>query len=135
MLTAAQIHLLSQGILIFSRNKAISQSSRFGWRNIMRKFVLAAIAALALFGVATRASADGFEVRRHIHHVFVPPPHVWGNGLWDIVRWSNGDCKVWHDDDGPPWDGGWTLVRYNILTLDGALARLHVLQDRGICTY
>jgi|SRR5579872_2153589 hypothetical protein len=89
------------------------------WRILMSKIALAAIAAVTLW--STQASAYDWRY------------HHWGNGRYDIVRWTNGDCKIWHDDTsvGPvaPWVGLWR----NIPTHDRALVRLRHLQDIRAC--
>jgi hypothetical protein len=99
-------------------------------RTVMLKLALAGAAAAALLcsGVSsTPAAADGFIVHRHYHHYhhYFRHPHIWGNGLWDVIRWSYGDCKIWHDDLGPPFGDGWTLIEYDIPNPEIALDVLH----------
>lgn len=99
----------------------------------MQKLVFAVVAFLTLFGVwSSQGRAADLEVpqsRHYRHHV-----HVWGTGWWDVIRWANGDCKIWHNDSGPPFGDGWVLVWDDVPTIDDAWVRLHRLQDRGVCT-
>ena len=49
--------------------------------------------------------------------------HRWGDRDWEIVRWRNGDCKIWRDDGGPPWGAerrDWTVVAANLRSYDQA---------------
>jgi hypothetical protein len=58
---------------------------------------------------------------------------VWGDRDFEIIRWSYGDCKIWFDDNGPPWGDGWRVLADRLPTWDAALARLRWLQARGMC--
>ena len=29
---------------------------------------------------------------------------------WVVVRWANGDCKIWHNDSNPPSGHGWNVI-------------------------
>ena len=29
---------------------------------------------------------------------------------WVIIRWANGDCRVWYNTTGPWWGYGWRVV-------------------------
>jgi hypothetical protein len=90
----------------------------------------AAAAFLCLGPISTRATAD--EWRHHHHHWYAP--HVWGSGHYDIVRWSYGDCKIWHDDDGAPWGDNWWVARYGLYNYEHAWYKLGRLQARGVCS-
>jgi hypothetical protein len=89
----------------------------------MRKLVLAAILAAASLSSGiwvTQAAAYDWRF------------HPWGTGHFDIIRWSNGDCKIWFDDAAPPvgdWVGLWRLIP----TYDRALYRLGQLQALNRC--
>ena len=50
------------------------------------------------------------------------------------VRWSYGDCKIWHDDNGPPWGTDWVVLADGLRTYDGAWRALVRLQGRRMCT-
>jgi hypothetical protein len=54
---------------------------------------------------------------------------------YDIVRWSYGDCKIWHIDGPGPWGTGWKVLnRRPIPTWDAAWARLREYQARKWCS-
>ena len=90
--------------------------------------------ALLVLPNASPARADGGYHHRHHHHHHWYHHHVWGDGDYEIVRWSNGDCKIWHDDDGPPLGTDWVVLRDNLPTWDAAWAKLGQLQQRHKCT-
>jgi hypothetical protein len=97
---------------------------------------LAVAAAVAIPGslVSSPARADGYGYHHHHHHHWRHHHvHVWGDGDYEIIRWANGDCKIWHDDDGPPWGDGWVVVRENFPTWDAAWWKLGRLQRHGRC--
>jgi hypothetical protein len=81
------------------------------------------------------AVADGAHHRHHHrhHHHHHHHHHHWGTGHWDVVRWADGDCKIWHDDGVAPWGGGWKLVGYGNETYAEAWAELVELQRDGVC--
>jgi len=59
--------------------------------------------------------------------------HVWGDGDWEIIRWANGDCKIWHDDNGPPWGTDWVVMADNFRSWDAAWNGLLWFKSRGRC--
>jgi hypothetical protein len=59
--------------------------------------------------------------------------HVWGDGDWEIIRWANGDCKIWHDDNGPPWGADWVVMADNFRSWDAAWNGLLWFKSRGRC--
>ena len=67
------------------------------------------------------------------HHYQWRHHHVWGDGDWEIIRWANGDCKIWHDDDGPPWGTDWVVLAENYPTWDAAWGGLLWFKSRGMC--
>jgi hypothetical protein len=95
---------------------------------------LAVAAAIAIPSslVSSSARADGYW-RHHHHHHYWRHHHVWGDGDWEIIRWANGDCKIWHDDDGPPWGADWVVLRDNLPSWDAAWGTLGWLQSHGRC--
>ena len=58
----------------------------------------------------------------------------WGDRDYEIIRWSYGDCKIWFDDNGPPWGDGWKVLKDRLPTWDAAWAKLLRLKARGKCT-
>src|SRR5437870_5176661 len=98
----------------------------------MRKLgILLAAAAAILLPAAllpNTAVADGHHHRHHHRHHHHHHHHHWGSGHWDIVRWADGDCKIWHDDGVAPWGSGWKLVGYGNETYAEAWAELVELQ-------
>jgi hypothetical protein len=58
---------------------------------------------------------------------------VWGDGDYTIVRWANGDCKIWHDDNGPPWGTDWVVLADGYRTWDAAWAGLGYMRQYGRC--
>ena len=67
------------------------------------------------------------------HHYKWRHHHVWGDGDWEIIRWANGDCKIWHDDDGPPWGTDWVVLAEDYPTWDAAWSGLLWFKSRGMC--
>ena len=54
---------------------------------------------------------------------------------YNIVRWSYGDCKIWHIDGPGPWGTDWKLLNKKpIKTWDAAWARLGKYQKKKICS-
>jgi hypothetical protein len=94
---------------------------------------LAVAAAIAIPSslVSSSARADGYW--RHHHHHHWRHHQVWGDGDYEIIRWANGDCKIWHDDDGPPWGTDWVVLRGNLPSWDAAWGTLGWLQSHGRC--
>src|ERR1700704_5119586 len=95
----------------------------------MQKLTLAMALAAAVviprsLGLSSALAHGGYH--RHHHH-------QWGDGDYEIIRWSNGDCKIWHDDDGPPWGTDWVVLRDNLPSWDAAWATLGWLQERHRC--
>jgi hypothetical protein len=102
----------------------------------MLKLVLGAAlaAAIVIPGslYSSPAVADGGYRKHHRHHVH----HRWGDRDWEIIRWSNGDCKIWFDDNGPPWgvEGrDWTVLAANLRSYDEAWRALVRLQGLRMC--
>ena len=106
----------------------------------MLKLAMTASAAVALLlctGVSSDpAKADGWRHHHRHHHHHHWRHHRWGDNDWEIIRWSYGDCKIWHDDNGPPW-GTWgvdyVVLAEGLPTWDAAWARLLWLKGRGKC--
>ena len=96
----------------------------------------AAAAALLWTGaLANHAKADGMRQQRHYHHHhhWRHHPWRWGDNDYAIVRWAWGDCKIWHDDDGPPVGTGWVLLADGMPTWDAAWGMLGHLERLGRC--
>ena len=51
---------------------------------------------------------------------------------WVVVQWTNGDCKIWHNDINAPLGGGWRAVAFSN-TYGGAWGKLGWLQSRRKC--
>jgi hypothetical protein len=102
----------------------------------MHKLALAAALAAATLisgpSFVSSAYADGYGYHRHHHHW--RHYHRWGNNDFDIVRWVNGDCKIWHDDNGPPVGTDWVVMAEDFPTWGAAWTELVWLQDHGQCT-
>jgi hypothetical protein len=98
----------------------------------MHKLTLAVALAAAIViptsWYSSSALADGGYHHHWRHH------HVWGDGDYEIIRWSNGDCKIWHDDNGPPWGTDWVVLADNFRTWDAAWSALGWLQQHHKCT-
>ena len=50
---------------------------------------------------------------------------------WLLIRWSNGDCKIWNDDGigAKPWGTGWMqLNKKKLKTWDAAWTELGKFQ-------
>jgi hypothetical protein len=63
------------------------------------------------------------------------PHHVrWGDRDFEIIRWSYGDCKIWHDDGGPPAGTGWVVLADGLRTRDEAWRVLVQLQRLRRCS-
>lgn len=92
----------------------------------MHKLILGAAltAVICIPGALYSSSADG-AYRKH---------HRWGDRDWEIIRWANGDCKIWHDDSGPPWGVAgkdWVVLADGLRSYDDgwrALVRLRGLR-------
>jgi hypothetical protein len=98
----------------------------------MQKLALAAAlaAAVAIPTALTSGTAQaGGGYRHHWRHHHV----VWGDRDYTIVRWANGDCKIWHDDNGPPWGTNWVVLADGYPTWDAAWAGLGLLRRYGRC--
>jgi hypothetical protein len=91
----------------------------------MHKLALAMALAAAVAVPSSWVSSSALADSRH---------HQWGDRDWEIIRWSNGDCKIWHDDDGPPLGTDWVVLRDNLPTWDVAWAKLGQLRQRRKCT-
>jgi len=92
--------------------------------------VLAAAALIAGPSLVSSAYADGYRHHRQHWRYY----HRWGNNDYDIVRWANGDCKIWHDNNGPPVGSDWVVMAEDFPTWAAALDELRWLQSRGRCT-
>jgi hypothetical protein len=101
----------------------------------MQKLAIAMAVAAAIVIpsslVSSSARADGY---RHHHHHHWHHHHAWGDRDYEIIRWSYGDCKIWFDDNGPPWGDGWKVLKDGLPTWDAAWAKLGWLRSRGKCT-
>jgi hypothetical protein len=93
----------------------------------MHKLALAVALAAAIVIPSSWVSSSALAHGGYHHH-------HWGDGDWEIIRWSNGDCKIWHDDDGPPVGTDWVVLWDNLRTWDAAWAKLGQLQQRRKCT-
>ena len=51
---------------------------------------------------------------------------------WVIVQWTNGDCKIWHNDTNAPLGGGWRVKAF-ARTYPAAWGKLGWLQARRKC--
>jgi hypothetical protein len=52
---------------------------------------------------------------------------------WQIVRWADGDCKIWSDDNvgAKPWGTGWAqLTKKPLPTWNGGWTALGVFQKK-----
>jgi hypothetical protein len=101
----------------------------------MHKLALALAVAAAIvipgsWSVSTARADGGY----HHHHHWRHHHHVWGDGDYEVVRWSNGDCKIWHDDDGAPWGTDWTVLHDDLPTWDAAWGVLVWMQQHHKCT-
>jgi hypothetical protein len=96
----------------------------------MQKLALAAAlaAAVAIPTALTSGAAQAGGGYRHHWR-----PVVWGDGDYTIVRWANGDCKIWHDDNGPPWGTDWVVLADGYRTWDAAWAGLGYMRQYGRC--
>ena len=83
---------------------------------------------------SSSAVADGGYHRHHRHHHHWRAHHRWGDGDYEIIRWSYGDCKIWHDDGGPPWGTDWVVLADGLRTYDDAWRALVRLQGLRMCT-
>jgi hypothetical protein len=99
----------------FRRNEAMQK--------LAPTVAVAAAIAIPSSLFSNAANAHGYRY----HH------HVWGDGDWEIIRWANGDCKIWHDDNGPPWGADWVVLRDNLPSWNAARGMLGRLQSRGRC--
>ena len=99
----------------------------------MHKLALATALAAAIFipgsWSSSSAVAHGGYHRHHHHHHH----YRWGNKDFDIIRWSNGDCKIWHDDSVAPLGTDWVVLA-EFPTYDGALRGLVRLQGLRKCS-
>jgi hypothetical protein len=96
----------------------------------MRKLALAVALAAAVVipgSWNSRPALAGGYHHHWRHH------HVWGDGDWEIIRWANGDCKIWHDDNGPPWGTDWVVLAENFRSWDAAWNGLLWFKSRGRC--
>jgi hypothetical protein len=93
----------------------------------MYKLVLAVALAAAVV-IPSSWISDPAQAGHRWRH-----PHVWGDGDWEIIRWANGDCKIWHDDNGPPWGTDWVVLAENFRTWDAAWGGLQWFRARGRC--
>jgi len=104
----------------------------------MHRLVLATALAAAVFIpgslCSSSAVADGGYHRHHRHHHHWRAHHRWGDGDYEIIRWSYGDCKIWHDDGGPPWGTDWVVLADGLRTYDDAWRALVRLQGLRMCT-
>lgn len=52
---------------------------------------------------------------------------------WQIIRWANGDCKIWGDDNvgAKPWGTGWAqLTKKPLPTWNAGWAALGAFQKK-----
>src|SRR5258708_39658170 len=95
----------------------------------MQKLAIAmALAAAVVIPSSLVSSSALAHGGYHRHH-----HHQWGDGDYEIIRWSNGDCKIWHDDDGPPWGTDWVVLRDNLPTWESASATVGCEQNSDKC--
>ena len=95
----------------------------------MRKLALtvALAAAVVIPSSWNSRPATAGSYHHHWRH------HVWGDGDWEIIRWANGDCKIWHDDNGPAWGADWVVMADNFRSWDAAWSGLLWFKSRGRC--
>jgi hypothetical protein len=91
----------------------------------MHKMVLATALAAAILVPGSWCSSP---VAAHPGH-----HHTWGDRDYEIVRWSYGDCKIWHDDGGPPVGTGWVVLADGLRSWDAALRELDRLRALRKC--
>ena len=91
----------------------------------MHKLILGAAltAVICIPGALYSSSADG-AYRKH---------HRWGDRDWEIIRWANGDCKIWRDDGRPPTATGCTVLADGLRTWDDALREVTRLRGLRKC--
>jgi len=51
---------------------------------------------------------------------------------WVVIRWSSGDCKIWHNDTNLPLGYGWNALAF-ASTSDKAFLKMTRLYHRGDC--
>jgi hypothetical protein len=93
----------------------------------MHKLILGAAltAVIAIPGALYSSSADAGARK-----------HRWGDRDWEIIRWSNGDCKIWFDDASPPWGvqgRDWTVAAAGLRSYDEAWRALVRLRGLRRC--
>jgi hypothetical protein len=55
---------------------------------------------------------------------------------YGLVRWANGDCKIWVNDTGNmPWGDDWIVLAWNIPTYDMAWYVLRQETALGNCRW
>ncbi len=54
---------------------------------------------------------------------------------WLVIRWANGDCKIWNDDGREimPWGTGWKVLADEMETYGEAWATLEALYRQRRC--
>ena len=60
---------------------------------------------------------------------------LWGLSVrpeWVVIRWANGDCKIWHNDTNGPAGSGWMPVAF-ANTYPEAWGKMTVLYQRRMC--
>jgi hypothetical protein len=62
----------------------------------------------------------------------VPSASAFWQPEWVVIQWTNGDCKIWHNDINAPLGGGWRALAFS-RTYSGAWGRLGWLQSRRVC--
>ena len=96
----------------------------------MRKLALALVLGAAVIIPGSWSSQPALAGGYHHHWRH---QHVWGDGDWEIIRWANGDCKIWHDDNGPPWGTDWVVLAEDFPSWDAAWNGLLWFKARGRC--
>ena len=61
-----------------------------------------------------------------------PSANAWVRPEWIVVRWANGDCKIWHNDTNAPEGYGWSPVAF-AYTSDEAYWKMTRLYGMGVC--
>ena len=62
----------------------------------------------------------------------IPSANAWVRPEWVVVRWVNGDCKIWHNDTNGPAGFGWNPVAFGN-TSGEAYWKMTRLYRRGVC--
>jgi hypothetical protein len=62
----------------------------------------------------------------------VPAANALVRPEWVVIRWANGDCKIWHNDTNGPAGTGWMPVAF-AKTYPEAWGKMTILYQRRMC--